>query len=87
MTKHSHQTIEDTEAWADRFESIDDADWRDAASLRAIVTARESGDRQQLRQAVATARAEDAPWMAIGVMLGVSASAAEAEFGPRTDGR
>jgi hypothetical protein len=73
---------EEIERWLD---SIDPTtiEWRDAAQLRHIMSAREAVETAQaeLAAAVAAARAAGDSWAMIGMALGVSRQAAWERFG------
>jgi len=73
---------QDFDAWLDSIEP-DPADARDATHIRRIIAANEalSAADEELRAAVASARAAGDTWDAIGVALGTSRQAAYQRFG------
>ena len=84
MTKATTErtTHLDVEAWLDQLDPATTTA-RDATHFRAIIVANEAVDRadDELRRAVAAARAAGDSWLIIGAALGVTKQAAQQRFG------
>lgn len=80
------EQVDATEQW---LENLDPArlDFRDASGVRAIIAAADAVQAAQddLRQAVATARASGDSWTVIGAALGTSKQAAHERFRTLTE--
>lgn len=83
MTKATTQRAGDldAQAWLDQLDPATTTA-RDATHFRAIIAASEAAElaADELRRAVAAARAAGDPWSMIGAALGVSKQAAQQRF-------